>query len=201
MAEKENNVKQKKKYSILNILLNITILSLIGVLAWMLTDPSSGELIKYTGKLIVPENDVDVKLYVLKNNQYIEQSQDENEPLIETKLLQPGADQKYRFDITNKKQVVSLSKIVFTGITGDVDLLKDVVIINVNNPTILQFKIGDKLKYDEEHKYYYFDFIDELRIQANETISIYWNIEIDKKAGNEIQDTNLKIDKIMFINP
>ncbi len=194
--------KKSKTNIILNILFSITILALMGVFAWMVTNASEAENIDYTGRLIVTDNNVDVKLFVLKDNEYVEQSQSSSQPLIQVATLAPGSTQKYRFDIYNNiDTVLSITKIVFSEIYGDVDLLKSVVQIRCTSPKLFIYKLADIVEYDAVNEHYYFDFLNKLDIPANDMISIYFNIHIDEKATNEIQDTNLAINKIMFINP
>lgn len=193
--------KKVKKISIFNILLDIIIIALVGVFAWMITEASRGEITEYSGKFIIVDSNVEVKFFSLIDNAYVEQSQEEDAPLLALDYLQPGASQKYRFDISNTKNVSSSTKIVFSGITGDIDLLKDKITVTCNNPTLTTFKLSERLKYEEETDSYYFEFLDLLKIGPEETETIYWNISIDSDATNEIQDTNILIDKIMFVYP
>jgi len=199
--------KVKKKIEgtpkvVMNILLNVAILAMFGVFAWMVTNASSAENIDYTGHLIVTDNDVNVKLFLLKDNEYVEQLQSQLEPLIQINTLQPGSTQKYRFDVYNNvATVASITKIVFSEIYGDVDLLKSVVQVICTSPQLFTFKLVDKVEYDEINEHYYFDFFNKLQIPANGMVSIYFNIYIDENATNAIQDTFLSINKIMFINP
>ncbi|MDF2865387.1 MAG: hypothetical protein K0R72_196 [Clostridia bacterium] len=202
IIDKKKVSKKNKTSIILNISFSITILALMGVFAWMVTNASEAENIDYTGRLIVTDNNVDVKLFVLKDNEYVEQSQSSSQPLIQVATLAPGSTQKYRFDIYNNiDTVLSITKIVFSEIYGDVDLLKSVVQIRCTSPKLFIYKLADIVEYDAVNEHYYFDFINKLDIPANDMISIYFNIHIDEKATNEIQDTNLSINKIMFINP
>lgn len=192
-------MKKNKKY--LLMIFNIVIIMLLTTFAWMITDPSEGEVIMYENRFVIPDSNVNVDLYVLKNNVYVLQSQNMSEQLVETNLMQPGAIQRYRFDITNIQDVVQAIKIVFTGITGDIEVLDDYITINCTNPYVFSKKLSEVLEYDEVNQYYYFDFIDSQNIPSHETISIYWNIAVSQQAGNEIENLNIAIDKIMFIKP
>jgi hypothetical protein len=143
-----------------------------------------------------------LSLFVSKDNEFVEQLQDPSQPLIQLKTLEPGSTQKYRFDIyNNRANIDSITKIVFSEIYGDIDLLKSVVQIRCTSPNLFIFKLEDKIEYDEVNEHYFFDFIDKLRIPKGEMLSVYFNIYIDKNATNAIQDTNLSINKIMFISP
>jgi|GEM_PF-1429631 len=204
-SDKKEARKIKRKYKsnmYLNVFLNITILATVGVFAWMMTNASATENIEYTGNIVVMENNVDVKLFVQQDNEYVEQLQSQSEPLIQIATLQPGSTQKYRLDVYNNIDTIStVTKIIFSEIYGDVDLLKDVVQIRCTSPNLFIFKLSDRIQYDAINDHYYFDFIDRLEIPTNDMISIYFNIYVDKNATNVIQNTNLTINKIMFINP
>ncbi|MDD2376710.1 MAG: hypothetical protein PHD15_04850 [Clostridia bacterium] len=200
VKKKVNTLKSPKL--IMNILLNIAIVAMFGVFAWMVTNASSAENIDYTGQLIVTDNDVDVKLFLLKDNEYVEQLQSPSEPLIQIATLEPGSTQKYRFDVYNNVETIaSITKIVFSEMYGDIDLLKDVVQITCTSPQLFTFKLEDRIEYDEVNEHYYFDFFNKLQIPANDMVSIFFNITIVKNATNAIQNTYLSINKIMFINP
>lgn len=190
---------KSKKY--LLIVFNIVIIFLLATFAWMITDPSLGEIIGYEGHYVVPDSNVNVDLYVLKNNVYVLQSQNPIDPLIEIGLMQPGAIQRYRFDITSVQPVVQSVKIVFTEITGDINVLAEHITINCTNPYIFSMKLADVLEYDETNDYYYFDFLESLNVPTGQMVSIYWNIAISQQAGNEIENTSFGINKIMFIKP
>lgn len=196
MKKKDKNIKMA---IILNIFLLILIISAVS--AWMLTESPKGELVDYNRKLIISDSDVDVKLFVLKDGEYIEQSQFKDEPLIPIKMMEPGAMQKYRFEITNNQTVPANVKLTFTKITGDIDLLKNVVTLAESSPDKFEFRMSNRLKFNETGNYYYLDFIDNLKIPAQETLILNWNISINENATNEIQETSLAIDTIMFTKP
>lgn len=202
MKDKKIKKKKSKKWLLLNIFLNVTILIVLGVFAWMLTNASSAENIEYTGRLLVTDNDVNVKLFVQTNNEYVEQSQLLADPIIQIKTMQPGDTQKYRLDIYNNSDITtSITKIVFSEVLGDIDLLKSVIQVKCTSPQLFTFKLEDRLEYDAVNEHYYFNFIDKLEIPANQMVSVYFNLYIDENATNQIQDTFLSIGKIMFINP
>jgi len=198
--KKVNTLKDSKL--VMNILLNVAIVAMLGVFAWMVTNASSAENLDYAGHLIVTDNDVDVKLFLLQDNEYIEQLQSQSEPLIQIGELQPGSTQKFRVDVYNNvATIASITKIVFSEMYGDIDLLKNVVQITCTSPQLFTFKLADRIKYDEVNEHYYFDFFSKLEIPANGMVSIFFNISIDENATNEIQNTYLSINKIMFVNP
>lgn len=193
--------KKFKKMSKTNIILNILILTLVAVYAWMITDASRAEMTEYAAKLIVTDSNVDVKFYTLVDGTYVIQEQDENAPLLKLDNIEPGSNIKYRFDVENKTDILGATKIVFSGITGDIDALKDYIYVGATNPTIFNYKLSDIIKYDEENKVYYFNFIEYFKVPAKSTESIYFNISLSEKATNEIQDKEISIDKIMFLYP
>lgn len=171
------------------------------VLAWMITEASHGTQAGYQGRLYIVDSDVEVQLYVLKDGTYQLQSNLAKDPLIEIGLLEPGKNQKYRFDITNNNPVTAAVKINFAEITGDVDLLKNSLIIASSNPEVFSFILKDRLEYEEDSDIYFAKFYDEVRIEANSKKSIFWSIEVDKDAGNEIEDKTLSIEKVIFTKP
>ena len=124
----DNEKKLVKKYRFkvtLSVFLNVAIITMLGIFAWMMTSVTSTENIDYTGNLVVPDNDIVVKLFVLKDNEFVEQLQDPSQPLIQLKTLEPGSTQKYRFDIyNNRENIDSITKIVFSEMYGNIDLLK-----------------------------------------------------------------------------
>ena len=115
--------------------------------------------------------------------------------------MYPGKTQRYRFELTNINPTPARVKIVFTEITGNINLLKNYLKIGITNPIIDNFKLSDRLEHNEEDDRYFFDFVDSVTIPAESTLNYYWNLEIDIDAPNTLQNTNLKINKIMFIKP
>lgn len=205
MEENENNktikkVKNKKK-RLSSFLLNITILAVAIIYGWMLTDPSFGEMLEYTGHFVITDSNVTVRLFVLQDNSYNEQSQLKDDPLIELPMMQPSSMQKYRMDITNNHEVFAATKIVLANLSGNIDELKDYIYIGCNNPKIFKYKLADILKIDEATGTYYVEFMDYYKVEAYSTQSIYWNISIDPEVGNEIQNMTFSIGNIMFLNP
>lgn len=187
----------------LNIILDIAIVALIitATYSWMVTEPSYGEVVDYDKRLVVPDSDVDVEFYIFKDSNYVKQLPHDTEPLITTDDLEPGKNQKYRFDLTNKKDVPAVVKIVFTEITGDVDLLAPVTIFTNTSPSLFNFRMINSIVYNEEEGYYYIPFMDSVTIPANSTLSIYWSIGIDSSATNEIEGSSFNINKVTFIKP
>ena len=189
-----------KKISILLSILVIILLT-VSAYAWMQTEPSQGENIEYNRNLYVTDSDIQVKLYALIDNKYVLQGQYSDDELLNLDLMYPGKTQRYRFELTNINPTPARVKIVFTEITGNINLLKNYLKIGITNPIIDNFKLSDRLEHNEEDDRYFFDFVDSVTIPAESTLNYYWNLEIDIDAPNTLQNTNLKINKIMFIKP
>lgn len=190
----------KKNISIiLNVLIVIMLLGI--TYAWMQTEPSLGENIEYNRDFYITDSDIDVKLYALINNQYVLQGQQGNDALLTLEEMYPGKTQRYRFELTNRNQVAAKVKIVFTEITGNINLMKNYLKINATNPEMFSFMLNDRLEHNEEDNRYFFDFSKSVTIPANSTLNYYWNLEIDIDAPNALQATSLRINKIMFIKP
>ena len=190
----------KKNISIiLNVLIVIMLLGI--TYAWMQTEPSLGENIEYNRDLYITDSDIDVKLYALINNQYVLQGQQSDDALLTLDEMYPGKIQRYRFELTNRNQVAAKVKIVFTEITGNINLMKNYLKISATNPEMFSFMLNDRLEHNEEDDRYFFDFSKSVTIPANSTLDYYWNLEIDIDAPNALQATSLRINKIMFIKP
>lgn len=189
-----------KKISILLSILVIILLT-VSAYAWMQTEPSLGENIEYNRNFYITDSDIQVKLYALIDNKYVLQGQYSDDELLNLDLMYPGKTQRYRFELTNINPTPARVKIVFTEITGNINLLKNYLKIGITNPIIDNFKLSDRLEHNEEDDRYFFDFVDSVTIPAESTLNYYWNLEIDIDAPNTLQNTNLKINKIMFIKP
>ena len=190
----------KKNISIiLNILL---VVLLIGIAyGWMQAEPSMGENIEYNRDFYITDSDIDVKLYALVNNTYVLQGQQSDDALINLEEMYPGKIQRYRFELINKNDVAAKVKIVFTEITGNINLMKNYLKISATNPEMFSFMLNDRLEHNEEDDRYFFDFSKSVTIPANSTLNYYWNLEIDIDPPNALQGSSLKINKIMFIKP
>lgn len=190
----------KKNISI--ILSVLIVIMLLGITyAWMQTEPSLGENIEYNRDFYITDSDIDVKLYALINNQYVLQGQQSDDALLTLDEMYPGKIQRYRFELTNRNQVAAKVKIVFTEITGNINLMKNYLKISATNPEMFSFMLNDRLEHNEEDDRYFFDFSKSVTIPANSTLNYYWNLEIDIDAPNALQATSLRINKIMFIKP
>ncbi len=190
----------KKNISIiLNVLIVIMLLGI--TYAWMQTEPSLGENIEYNRDFYITDSDIDVKLYALINNQYVLQGQQGDDALLTLDEMYPGKIQRYRFELTNRNQVAAKVKIVFTEITGNINLMKNYLKISATNPEMFSFMLNDRLEHNTEDDRYFFDFSKSVTIPANSTLNYYWNLEIDIDAPNALQATSLRINKIMFIKP
>ena len=189
-----------KKISILLSILVIILLT-VSAYAWMQTEPSLGENVEYNRDFYITDSDIQVKLYALIDNKYVLQGQYSDDELLNLDLMYPGKTQRYRFELTNINPTPARVKIVFTEITGNINLLKNYLKIGITNPIIDNFKLSDRLEHNEEDDRYFFDFADSVTIPAESTLNYYWNIEIDIDAPNTLQNTNLTVNKIMFIKP
>ena len=190
----------KKNISIiLNVLIVIMLLGI--TYAWMQTEPSLGENIEYNRDFYITDSDIDVKLYALINNQYVLQGQQGDDALLTLDEMYPGKIQRYRFELTNRNQVAAKVKIVFTEITGNINLMKNYLKISATNPEMFSFMLNDRLEHNTEDDRYFFDFSKSVTIPANSTLNYYWNLEIDIDAPNALQATSIRINKIMFIKP
>lgn len=189
----------KKIKLILNVILNVFMLAIITSMtySWMLTQSSRGELVDYNRNLVITSSEVTVEAYAYKNGQYEVQT---ISPMY-IGLMAPGVNQKYRFDITNTKSVVAVTKVIFSGITGDIDILKPYIIMGSTSPDSFSFLLTDKIQYNAPANRYYVNFINEFRVPANQTISLYCYLSLSETATNDIANKNITIDKIIFIKP
>ena len=187
----------------ISIMLNVLIIILlIGVAyAWMQTEPSLGENIEYNRDFYITDSDIEVKLYALIDNHYVLQGQQSDDSLLTLEEMYPGKTQRYRFELTNNNDVAAKVKIVFTEITGNINLMKNYLLVSATNPEMFSFKLADRLEHNDEDDRYFFDFSKSVTIPKKSTINYYWNLEIDIDAPNALQGTSLKINKIMFIKP
>lgn len=144
-----------KKISILLSILVIILLT-VSAYAWMQTEPSLGENIEYNRDFYVTDSDIQVKLYALIDNKYVLQGQYSDDELLNLDLMYPGKTQRYRFELTNINPTPARVKIVFTEITGNINLLKNYLKIGITNPIIDNFKLSDRLEHNEEDDRYFF---------------------------------------------
>ena len=189
----------KKVKLVLNIILNVFMLAIITSMtySWMLTQSSQGELVDYNRNLVITSSEITVEAYAYKNGQYEVQT---TSPMY-IGLMAPGVNQKYRFDITNTKSVVAVTKVIFSGITGDINILKPYIIMGSTSPESFSFLLTDKIQYNATANRYYVDFINEFRVPANQTISLYCYLSLPETATNDIANKSITIDKIIFIKP
>ncbi len=187
----------------ISMILSIVLIIVLSLCAygWMQTMPSSGENVEYNRNFYITDSDIGVKLYALIDNAYVEQGQLSTDPLITIEDMYPGKIQRYRFELTNTKDVSSRVKIVFTELDGNINLLKSYLKINITSPYLTSFTLNQKLQLNEDSNRYFFDFADSVTIPANSTLNFYFNFEIDIKAPNALQATSFEVKKIMFIKP
>lgn len=186
----------------INLIINIVLFFIIvGIAyAWMVTDSSDGEIVRYKNKLIVSSLDIDVKLYMYDDNEY----KLITDPLVDLNNIAPGDVYQFRFDITNDNNSVNLSKIVFGEINGDIDELAPYLIIGSTSPNIYSFMMKDKMVKsinNDGNEISIIRFNDNLRVPAKTTLSLYWYIAIDETANNDVSEKHLTIDSIEFISP
>lgn len=190
----------KKKVKYLNILVNILLFVMIISVsyAWMITSPSHGEVVEYKKRLVVPSSDL-----IIIPHRYDEELDEyviDNGSPMNIGLTEPGKTQKYRFDIINNTDVSSRVNVVLSNITGNINELKNVVFLGSNNPGYLfENDLESLLTYNESSSSYSINFVDDLRIEANSTLSFYWYTYIYQYASNEISNMELNIEKIMFV--
>lgn len=183
----------KKLNTILNVAL-ITVLAVYIVNAWMITEPSLGETVDYNKTFIITNSDVNVKLYQMVNEEYIEVSN-----FLEINSVAPGERVMFKFEISNTSDISAKVKPVFTNMEGNIDLLKNYLTFGITNDLTKSFLLTERLKIDNDDNKYYFDFIDEITIKKQETINIYWYILLNEEADNSVQGEYFKIDKIVFM--
>lgn len=192
-------MKNRKFIVIINLCVDLLLMIMVGTFCWMIIQASVGELVDYRAELIVPGVNVTVDMYALVDNEYILQEQNTTK-FIELKNMEPGSIQRYRFDIKNPNDVAAGVKILFAGISGDVELLDDFLTINITSPEMKEHKLTSALKYDEKNNSYYMEFLSAATIPGMSTQNIYWNIELSNSATKEIEDTKFFIEKILFLN-
>ena len=187
----------------ISMILSIVLIVVLSLCAygWMQTMPSAGENVEYNRNFYITDSDIGVKLFALIDNSYVEQGQLSTDPLIKINEMYPGKIQRYRFELTNNKDVSSRVKIVFTELDGNINLLKSYLKINITSPYLTSFTLNQKLEQNEDNNRYFFDFVDSVTIPANSTLNFYFNFEIDIKAPNALQATSFEVKKIMFIKP
>lgn len=191
----------KDKSNIINKILNLGLLVMIISVsyAWMITEPSKGQIVDYKRKLVIPSNDLEIIPYTY-NDETMEYEVNNTSPM-EVGLTEPGKVQKYKFTITNNKDIEAITDIVFSNITGDIEKLKEKVYLGSTNQNYLFEKdLNTLMEYNETSKTYYIKFIEDLKISANSTVEFYWYTYIDQYASNEIRDTEILVEKIMFNN-
>lgn len=185
--------------NILNKVLNVSLLILIisvSAYAWMITEPSRGEILNYQRKLVISSNDLEIVSYVY-DEETMEYHEDNASPM-NVGLTEPGKIQKYKFDITNNKDIVARTNILFSNITGDVEDLQNVIFFGATNPSIFEIPMASMLE-ENTNNTRFIKFMEDLKIPAHSTVSVYWYIYIDQYASNEIVDKQVDIEKIMFV--
>lgn len=183
----------------LNVLVNVLLaIAIVGVTySWMITAPSEGELVDYDRDLIIASSDITVDVYAYIDGVYVEQL---TSPMT-FGLLAPGVEQKFRFDITNENNNLAATKIVFSNITGDINDIKNYLIIGSTSPDIYTYTLTSRLLQSTEDYTYYFNFLDEVLVPANSTISLYWYATVDEDATVTIGDKGITVEHIVFIEP
>jgi hypothetical protein len=160
----------------------------------MLTQRSEAQLIDYNRDFIITDSDIDVEVYAYINNQYVEQT---SSPIF-LELLEPGATQRYRFDITNTKSVLATVKVVMANISGDVLSLEDFIYAGGTSPSVFYYPLSERLEYDAVNDKYFMDMINRVEIPGNSTVSVYVYIKMSEDAANDVQDKEITISKFVF---
>lgn len=184
----------KEKLNItLNILIFVTIVAVS--YSWMLTMPSVAEIVTYDRDFIITSSDIEVKSFLYEGGAYVEQL---TSPIL-SNYFEPGRMIRYKFEVTNNNNLAAKTRIVFSNITGDVELLKNHVKLGLLSPSTFEIVMADKLVYNGDRKYLI--FMDEVSIPANSTLSLFWYATIAEEASNEIQNLSLQIESVIFVKP
>lgn len=184
----------KKRQIYINIVLFIVLISVS--VAWMITFTSSGEIATYQRHLIVPSVALEATLYRLVGDEYIEVTES---PLVVSDLAPNGAIQ-FRFDLENSTDENTVTDIIFSDITGDINLLGNRLKFIATTPYTFELPLLDSIitlsSGDSAIK-----FIDNLSIPGNSTLNLYWQLTLDKSASNEVAGKSISIESINFVRP
>lgn len=184
--------------TILNILIVLILMSY--AYSWMVTEPSYGEVIEYNRELIIASSGIDVEIYVYKDNDYILYKEQD----IVVDNIAPNDSIRFKFVMTNTKQVAAITDIIFANIYGDIEELKPYLTINCASPQNFSKTLTNNLlqtsTYDGLNITNYIKFYDDYRVEPNSSSTIYWTINLDKTANNSVAEKSLTIDSIIFIN-
>lgn len=191
----------KRKITI-NVILNI-ILALVLLryaYSWMVTEPSYGEVIEYDRELIIASSGIDVEVYVYQDNDYV--LYEEEDILVNN--MAPNDSIRFKFVMTNTKEVASITDIIFANIYGDIEEIKPYLTINCASPKVFSKTLNNNLlqtsTYDGLNITNYLKFYEDFRVEANSTSTIYWTINLDKTADNSVSEKEIAIDSIIFMN-
>lgn len=191
----------KRKITI-NVILNI-ILALVLLryaYSWMVTEPSYGEVIEYDRELIIASSGIDVEVYVYQDNDYV--LYEEEDILVNN--MAPNDSIRFKFVMTNTKEVASITDIIFANIYGDIEEIKPYLTINCASPKVFSKSLNNNLlqtsTYDGLNITNYLKFYEDFRVEANSTSTIYWTINLDKTADNSVSEKEIAIDSIIFMN-
>lgn len=191
----------KRKITI-NVILNI-ILALVLLryaYSWMVTEPSYGEVIEYNRELIIASSGIDVEVYIYQDNDYV--LYEEEDILVNN--IAPNDSIRFKFVMTNTKEVASITDIIFANIYGDIEEIKPYLTINCASPKVFSKNLTSNLlqtsTYDGLNITNYLKFYEDFRVEANSTSTIYWTINLDKTADNSVSEKQIAIDSIIFMN-
>lgn len=191
-------MKKLRLSNILNILLAITLCTF--AYSWMVTEPSYGEVIDYNRDLIIASAGIDVEVYIYEENDYVLYKEND----ITINNLAPSDSIRFKFVMTNTKNVAALTDIVFANIYGDIDDLEPYLSINLASPETFTKLLKDNIltssTIDGITVTNYLKFYNDFKVEANSSKTIYWTIELDKKADNSVANKNLTIENIIFLN-
>lgn len=185
---------KKKKIIILNIITTLVLIA--ATVAWMITYNSQGEIADYNRRLIVTALDIDVKMFQYIGDEYVEL----NNETLNIGNMAPGDVVQFKFEVTNNNNQPATTHIVLSDFTGDFEVLSKYLIFSTTSPVANRYLLSDNYEELSNGKKM-LNFVDKLSIDAKSTTTLYWNIEMDSSASNEVANKNLKIKTINFIRP
>ncbi len=184
----------KRKKIILNIVLTLILIAV--TVAWMITYNSKGEIADYNRHLIVTALDIDVKMFQYIDDEYVELNKED----LSIPNMAPGDVVQFKFEVTNNNSQPATTHIVLSDFTGDFDILSKYLIFSTTSPVANRYLLSDSYEELSNGKKM-MNFVDKLSIDAKSTTILYWNIEMDSSASNDVAKKNLKIKTINFIRP
>lgn len=186
----------KKIKMYLSLVLTLTLL--IASVAWMVTVASQGEIVNYNRELIINTLDLDITIYEYNNETL--QYEELLTPNIVINNAAPNDTFLYKIELTNNGNTKSSTSIVLSNIEGDIDALKNSLNFGSTSPQLKKFSMSESLETSSSNEKF-IRLYEDVKIEPLETKTVYWYINIDSSASNEIAGKNLTIDSINFIKP